>query len=499
MSPSLLFCVVLAYFGVLFTVARLASRNATSESFFNGNKNSNWVVVAVGMIGTSLSGVTFVSVPGLVGESGFMYFQLLLGQLLGYLVVAFVFLPIFYRFNLTSIYAYLGIRLGPTSRACGAWLFLVSRCIGASARLYLVIIILQESILDGLNVSYWFSAAATIGLIVLYTYQGGVKTIIWTDLLQTALMLTGLVAGAAFLMDALHLSILDSYRQMEARGLARIFSYDVNSGYFWLKQLIAGMLISIAMTGMDQEMMQKNISVKSLRDSQKNMVSLALAMTGVVFVFLFLGGLLCLFADGTGLAAAGDRIFPAVVFNHMPEVMQLVFVIALISALFPSADGALTALTSSFCIDIARLDQQSTWTDQMRLAFRRKVQLSFAAVIFILLVILKLVDSHSIVNLILRLAAITYGPLLGLFCFAVFTSRSIADRKVPLVVCAVPVVCFLLDEFQTRLFGAYRIGLEMLAINGALTFVGLWSISDRHLPRLSDAKTVFQGSSVQDN
>lgn len=489
MSPSILFCVVLAYFGVLFTVARLASRNATSESFFHGNKNSNWVVIAFGMIGTSLSGVTFVSVPGLVGQSGFMYFQLLLGQLIGYLVVAFVLLPIFYRFNLTSIYAYLGIRLGPTSRTCGAWLFLVSRCIGASARLYLVIIILQEFILDGLNVSYWFSAAATIGLIVLYTYQAGVKTIIWTDLLQTALMLTGLVAGAWYLMNALDLSIMDSYRQMEAKGLARVFSHDVDSSYFWPKQLLAGMLISIAMTGMDQEMMQKNISVKSLRDSQKNVVTLAVAMTAVVFVFLFLGGLLSLFADSTGLAAAGDRIFPAVVFNHMPEVMQLVFVIALISALFPSADGALTALTSSFCIDIARLDQQSTWTDEMRLAFRRKVQLSFAVVIFLLLVLLKLIDSNSIVNLILRLAAITYGPLLGLFCFAVFTSRSIADRKVPWVVLSVPVVCFLLDEFQGHLFGAYRIGLEMLAINGALTFAGLLAISHRPLAAAGAAAT----------
>jgi Na+/proline symporter len=487
MSSSILFCVVLAYFGVLFTVARLASRNATSESFFHGNKNSNWVVVAFGMIGTSLSGVTFVSVPGLVGQSGFMYFQILLGQLLGYLVVAFVLLPVFYKFNLTSIYAYLGIRLGPTSRACGAWLFLLSRCIGASARLYLVIIILQEFILDGLNVSYWFSSAATIGLIVLYTYQAGVKTIIWTDLLQTALMLGGLVAGAAYLLNALDLSIVDSYRQMEAKGLARVFSHDVDSSYFWPKQLLAGMLISIAMTGMDQEMMQKNISVKSLRDSQKNVVTLALAMTAVVFVFLFLGGLLSLFAEGAGMTAAGDRIFPAVVFQHMPQVMQLVFVIALISALFPSADGALTALTSSYCMDIARMDQRTDWTDQMRLAFRRKVQLIFAVVIFLLLVVLKLIDSQSIVNLILRLAAITYGPLLGLFCFAMFTSRSIADRKVPLVVLSVPVLCFLLDEFQSHLFGAYRIGLEMLAINGTLTLAGLLAISDRPLARQDGA------------
>ncbi|WP_426195454.1 sodium:solute symporter [Massilia sp. DWR3-1-1] len=487
MSPTLLFFVVLAYFGVLLTVARLASRNATSESFFNGNKNSNWVVVAIGMIGTSLSGVTFVSVPGLVGESGFLYFQLLLGQLIGYLVVAFVLLPVFYRLKLVSIYAVLGIRMGPVSRACGAWLFLVSRCIGAAARLYLVIIILQESILGALGVSYWFSAAAAIALIVLYTYQGGVKTIIWTDLLQTALMLTGLVAAAAYLLHALDLSVADSYRQMHSAGLARIFSHDVDSSYFWPKQLLAGMLISVAMTGMDQEMMQKNISVKSLRDSQKNIISMALAMTAVVFVFLFLGGLLRLFADSHGLQLGGDRIFPAIVFQHMPEALQLVFVIALISALFPSADGALTALTASYCIDIARLDQRHSWSEAQRLAFRRKVQLAFAVMLFLLLVVLKLIDSNSIVNLILRLAAITYGPLLGLFCFAVLSRRTVADRKVPLVVLSVPLLCFVLDQYQAQLFGTYRIGLEMLAINGALTWLGLVAIST---PRAAPASAV---------
>lgn len=477
MSPILLCCVVLGYFAVLLTVARLASRNATSESFFNGNKNSNWIVVAVGMIGTSLSGVTFVSVPGLVGDSGFYYFQLLVGQLIGYLLVAYVLLPVFYRLNLSSIYAVLGLRMGPVSRACGAWLFLVSRCIGAAARLYLVIIILQESVLAGLGVSYWFTAAATIALIVLYTYQGGVKAIIWTDLLQTVLMLTGLAAATWYLLHALDLSALDSYRQMQERGLAKLVSHEVDSAYFWPKQLLAGMLIAVAMTGMDQEMMQKNISVKSLRDSQKNVVSMALAMTAVVFVFLFLGGLLRLFADAQGLQVGGDRIFPTVVFNYMPEGMRLVFLIALISALFPSADGALTALTASYCIDIARLDQKSTWSDARRLAFRRKVQLLFALMLFVLLVVLKLIDSNSIVNLILRLAAITYGPLLGLFCFAVFSKRTVADRRVPVVIVAAPILCFLLDEFQGRLFGSYRIGLEMLAINGALTLIGLLAIS----------------------
>ena len=481
MSPTLLLGVILAYFGILLGVARYASRGASADSFFHGNKNSNWVVVAFGMIGTSLSGVTFVSVPGLVGDTGFFYFQVLIGQFIGYLVVAYVLLPVFYRHQLTSIYAYLGTRLGPNSRLAGAWLFLVSRSIGASARLYLVIIILQVSLFDRLGLSYWFTAAATVSLIVAYTFQGGVKAIIWTDLLQTVLMLTGLVVCSLYLADALQLSLPASYARMEAAGLSAIWSSDTDSVYFWGKQVLAGMLISVAMTGMDQEMMQKNISVKSLGDSQKNIVTLAVVMLFVVFAFLFLGGLLSMFAQQNQIAAVGDRLFPDVIFNHMPQALQIVFVVALISALFPSADGALTALTASYCIDIARIDQRADggqpWSERRRLVFRRKVQIAFALLIFVLLALLKIIDSASIVGLILKLATITYGPLLGLFCFAIATRRVLDDRHVLWVVLAAPLVCLALDLAQPYLFAEYRIGLEMLAINGLLTLMGLLAIS----------------------
>jgi Na+/proline symporter len=477
MNPSLLFFFIVAYFGLLLLVERRVSRNATNESFFSGNKNSNWMVVAFGMIGTSLSGVTFISVPGLVGTSGFSYFQIILGQSIGYVVIAFVLLPIFYKLKLTSIYDYLGIRLGPRARKTGAWFFILSRCIGASARLYLVIIVLQETILDALHVSYWVSAAVVIGMVLMYTFQGGVKTIVWTDTLQTALMMAGLVISAHYLLGALDLSLLESLNRMAERGVATVFSHDVNSSIFWPKQIVAGILITVAMTGMDQEMMQKNISVKTLADSQKNVLVLAVAMLGVVLLFLILGGLLYLYAPTVGITATGDRLFPAVVFAHMPQALQIMFVIALISALFPSADGALTALTSSFCIDIAELDRRDQWSAARRTAFRRKVHLGFAFIMFALLALLKWVDNHSIVSLILQLAAITYGPLLGLFSFGIFTRRVVRDRLVPYVALAAPVLCFLLQHYQAALFGDYQIGLELLGLNGALTFAALWAIS----------------------
>jgi len=477
MNPSTLFFFVVCYFAILFVVARQVSGNATNESFFSGNKNSNWMVVAFGMIGTSLSGVTFISVPGLVGSSAFGYLQIMFGQLLGYFVIAYVLLPIFYKLNLTSIYDYLGIRLGPASRKTGAWFFILSRCIGASARLYLVIIVLQETILDGLHVSYWASAAVTIVMVLLYTYQGGVKTIVWTDMLQTALMLTGLVVSAHYLLGALDLSLPESLRKMSEQGLTRVFSSDGNSRDFWLKQIVAGILITVAMTGMDQEMMQKNISVRTLAGAQKNVLTLAFAMLAVVLLFLVLGGLLHLYAPLAGITASGDRIFPAVVFSHMPQALQIVFVIALISALFPSADGALTALTSSFCIDIAGIDGKAGWGTARRTAFRRKVHLGFALIVFVLLALLKWLDSHSIVVLILELAAITYGPLLGLFSFGIFTRRGVRDDLVPYVLLGAPVLCFLLQRYQGMLFGDYRMGLEILALNGGLSFLALWAIS----------------------
>lgn len=469
--------VVAAYFAILLAVARRTSRNAGNEAFFIGNRSSHWMLVAFGMIGTSLSGVTFVSVPGAVGADGFTYFQIVLGQLAGYLVVAFVLLPVYYRGHVTSIYGFLEERLGAGAHRTGAAFFILSRTLGATARLYLVVNLLQAMILDGLGVPFWVTAAGVLALIVAYTYEGGVKTIVWTDTLQTACMLGGLAIMVAAILSALDLSVGESVARLQERGLARVFDTDPDSRSFLAKHFVAGMFIAIAMTGLDQEMMQKNISVRTLADSQKNMVAMALVMVGVVLLFLYLGGLLYLYAPALGVAAAGDRIFPEVVLGHMPAWVQLVFLVALISALFPSADGAITALTSIFCIDILGLKRRTDLTEAEALRMRRRVHLSFAAVFMLLLLVFRWAASPSMIGLILTLAAYTYGPLLGLFAFALLTRRRPRDAWVPVVAIAAPLACYWFDRHQAEILGSYQVGLELLLVNGILTFAGLWLAS----------------------
>lgn len=477
MSPTLLFCFVIAYFALLLGVAWLTSRNTDNESFFIGNRKSNWMLVAFGMVGTSLSGVTFISVPGAVGANAFTYFQIVLGQLLGYFVIAFVLLPIYYRLNLTSIYHYLDTRMGRHAYKTGAGFFVLSRTLGATARLYLVVRILQDAILDGLHVPFWLTALVILVMILLYTYEGGVKTIVWTDTLQTACMLAGLVICVNYVLGGLHLSIGESLVQLNERGLSTIFSTDVDSAKFFIKQFLAGVFIAIAMTGLDQEMMQKNISVKTLADSQKNIVTLSVIMLGVVLLFLYLGGLLTLYAPTVGVVETGDKLFPAVVLGHLPAMVQVIFVIALISALFPSADGAITALTSSFCIDILGINRRDDLNESQRTRLRHQVHLGFAALFLLLVMVFKWADNPSMIGLILKLAGYTYGPLLGLFAFGILTRRVVRDRLVPYIALAAPVICFFIDKYQRMLFGSYEIGLELLIVNGALTFVGLWIVA----------------------
>lgn len=477
MSPTLLFCFVIAYFALLLGVAWFTSRKSDNESFFIGNRKSNWMLVAFGMIGTSLSGVTFISVPGAVGANAFTYFQIVIGQLIGYFVIAFVLLPVYYRLNLTSIYHYLDTRMGPRAYKTGAGFFVLSRTLGATARLYIVVKILQDAILDGMHVPFWLTALVILVMILLYTYEGGVKTIVWTDTLQTACMLAGLVICVSYVLDGLHLSFAESLSQLDARGLSTIFSTDVNSAKFFAKQILAGVFIAIAMTGLDQEMMQKNISVKTLADSQKNIVTMSIIMLGVVLLFLYLGGLLSMYAPTVGVTETGDKIFPAVVLGHLPAMVQVIFVIALISALFPSADGAITALTSSFCIDILCINRRSDMNEAQKTRLRHQVHIGFAVLFLLLIMVFKWADNPSMIGLILKLAGYTYGPLLGLFAFGILTSRIVTDRYVPAIAIAAPIICFAFDKYQSVLFGKYEVGLELLIINGALTFGGLWLVS----------------------
>jgi Na+/proline symporter len=482
MSAVSLFCLVFAYFALLLVVAWRTSRNATNDSFFIGNKNSNWMLVAFGMVGTTLSGVTFISVPGAVGRDGFGYLQVIIGYVLGYIAVTYILLPLYYRLKLTSIYHYLDVRLGRRSYQSGAAFFILSRTLSASARLYLVVNILQSTILDSFGVPFWLTTLAILAMILIYTYQGGVKTIVWTDTLQTTGMLLGLLICAGYLLHDMNLSVPASLSMMQDHGLTRFITSSVDSpAYFW-KQVLAGFFIVLAMTGMDQESMQKNISVKTLRDSQKNMLTLTVILTGVLLLFMFLGGLLTLYAPTVGVTATGDKLFPAIVMGHLPAAVQLIFFIGLVSALFPSADGAMTALTSTFCIDILGIERRADMTEAAKIGLRHRVHLVFCAVFLLLVLVFKWVDNASMVGLVLKLTGYTYGPLLGLFAFGILTRRTVRDRWVPLVALAGPALCYLIDYNQASLFGSYRLGLELLIINGLLVLAGLLLVS-RPAPR----------------
>jgi Na+/proline symporter len=496
MSPQILFSFVIGYFLLLLGVAWYTSRNADNDSFFIGNRNSNWMLVAFGMVGTSLSGVTFVSVPGNVGDINFNYFQLVIGYVLGYAVVAFILLPLYYRMNLTSIYTYLANRFGVNAHKAGAFFFILSRTVGATARLYLVINILQLFILDKLGIPFLATALVILTLILLYTFEGGVRTIIFTDTLQTSGMLIGLVACLIVLVQALGTDVTGAWQMINEKGYNQIINTDVNSPFNFWKQLLGGMFITITMTGLDQEMMQKNISVRTLKDSQKNVMTLSFILVIVNALFLLLGAVLYLYAASTGLTAKGDDIFPTVALSDaFSGTIGVIFIIALISALFPSVDGAITSLTSSFCIDILDFNRSKT-EEQVKRKKRLRVHLSFAFVFLLMVLLFKIINDKSIIQFIIKFAGITYGPLLGLFSFGILTSRTISNRWVWPVCVGGPLVTVILDllcnpayyekllhlnlglaDLSTSLFGGYKIGPELILINGFFTFVGLFLIS----------------------
>ena len=477
MSAGLLFLFVIIYFGVLLAVAKITGKNSNNMSFFIGNKNSNWMLVAFGMIGTSLSGVTFVSVPGAVGKDGFHYLQITIGYLIGYVAIAYVLLPIYYKMNLTSIYNYLETRLGFNAYKTGASFFVLSRTLGATARLYLVVKILQVFILDSMGVPFWGTTLVILAMILLYTYEGGVKTIVYTDTLQTSGMLLGLIICSIYILSNMDFSVMDGLHAMQAKGIATVFDTDVNSKTFFLKQIIGGAFITLTMTGLDQEMMQKNISVKTLKDAQKNMITIGFSMLLVITLFLFLGGLLNLFAAQQNVKEVGDALFPTLALQHMPPYLSIIFILALISALFPSADGAITALTSSFCIDLLGMQRNKEWDEAKQKKIRQRVHLGFAFVFLLIVMVFKWIDNKSIIDLILKIASYTYGPLLGLFAFGILTKRSLNNKWVAFICILAPILCYVLEYYQKYLLGGFQIGQELLIINGLYTFLGLWLIS----------------------
>jgi len=503
-SNIILICVVIYFIGLLY-IAYRTSKNSDNQSFFIGNRKSKWWLVAFGMIGTSLSGVTFISVPGTVGKltgteyvyGGFEYYMMVIGFFLGYFIVAFVLLPLYYKMNLTSIYTYLGRRFNLEAHKTGSIFFIISRSIGATARLFLVINVLQIFLLDQIGIPFWLTTLIILLMIVLYTYEGGVKTIVVTDMLQTTFMLLSLVICIVYVLTQLDMSASEGYAKLAEYNYTHLMNFDGNSATFFLKTLVGGMFITIAMTGLDQEMMQKNISVDNLYNSKKNMLTFASTLLIVNFAFLFLGGLLYLYAMQNGAVYGdgvfgflnssgeiqnimGDDIFPALSLQgYFPLFIAVIFIIGLISALFPSADGALTSLTSSFCVDLLKMNENNKVSEQQKKKTRITVHLAFTVIFFLLILIFKWINDKSIVYLIMNVAGYTYGPLLGLFAFGILTKRTISLKFAILSVALIaPVITYTINELFIN-YSEYRIGVELIVLNGLLTFIGLWLVSNK--------------------
>ena len=488
MTPlSILLCFI-AYTIMIFIVTWLTSRKADNESYFIGNKSSTWYVVAYGMIGASMSGVTFMSVPGWVGTTQFTYIGVVFGYLVGYIIIASVLLPLYYRLNLTSIYTYLEKRFGFWSYKTGSFFFILSRVIGASFRMFLVVNVLQIFVFDAWNVPFGVVVSIFIALILLYTFKGGVKTIIWTDTLQTTFMLAGLVISIVLVSKELGMGVTDILSQASDHNYTKMLVTEWAPKNNFIKQFLSGIFITIVMTGLDQEMMQKNISCKNLKDAQKNMITLSIIMVLVNMLFLALGAVLYMYANTKGIAipAKTDDLFPSLAFNYLGPVVGLVFMIGLISAAYPSADGALTALTTSFCVDFLKLKQKDHLSEKRKKNIRYIVHISFAILLLLVIVVFRAINNEAVINAIFTVAGYTYGPLLGLFAFGLYSKFHVKDRYVPFVAILSPIICYILSSHSKQWFNGYEFGFELLILNGLITFFGLFLLRDRSERRFEE-------------
>jgi Na+/proline symporter len=478
MSPLLILGLFLIYTLVLFSVTWFTARKADNQSFFIGNNKSPWFVVAYGMIGASLSGVTFMSVPGWVKDTQFSYMVVVLGYLLGYLVIALVLLPLYYRLKLTSVYSYLEQRFGFWSYKTGAGFFILSRTLGASLRMFLVINVLQIFVFDAWHVPFWINVFVFITLIILYTLKGGIRTIIWTDTLQTTFMLLAVVLSVIYVGKNLHIPVLKLVSIVKESTVSKMFITDWHHPRFFLKQFFSGMFITIVMTGLDQEMMQKNLSCRNIREAQKNMFTFSGILVIVNLLFLFLGALMLIFIQNKGLTiTSSDDIFPTVAIRYLSPVAGVVFLIGLISAAFPSADGALTSLTTSVSIDFLGLEQRKGISERAKTRIRYMVHLTIALVFFVSVLIFSSFNNRAVIDKLFTIAGYTYGPLLGLYSFGLFTKRIVNDKITPAIAVFSPVACYFLSKYSVELFNGYKFGFELLLLNGLLTFIGLFIFS----------------------
>lgn len=463
----LMIVTILAYFGILLVFSRLTARRSDNDTFYRANRRSPWYMVAFGMVGASISGVTFISVPGMAGVSDMTYLQTCLGFVVGYFVVAYVLLPIYYKYDLTTIYTYLKLRLGQRSYKTGASFFFLSKMTGAAVRFYVVCMLLQRFVLDAVGVPFWLTVPLMVALIWLYTRRGGVKTLVWTDSFQTFCMFTALVLIVVHVIGALDMSVADAVRTVAADSHSRIFVFDdwVSRQNFW-KQFLSGIFIVVVMTGLDQDMMQKNLTCKSLPDARKDMCCYGFAFVPANLLFLALGVLLMLLAQREGVAVAGDELLPAyAATGRLGEAVVVFFTVGIVAASFSSADSALTSLTTTYCVDLCERPADE------RLRRRAHVAIAMLFVLFILL--FRAVNSTSLLDAIYVLCSYTYGPLLGMFGFALFVRREVSDRLVPYIAVASPLLCYVIDTATTSLTG-YKFGYELLMLNGLLTFLGLW-------------------------
>lgn len=483
MTPGLILVIFVIYIIILFAVTWLTVRKSDNQSYYIGNKKSPWIVVAYGMIGASLSGVTFMSVPGWVKDTQFSYMVVVFGYLVGYLIIALVLLPLYYRLKLTSIYTYLEQRFGFWSYKTGAGFFIISRVLGASLRTFLVINVLQIFVFDAWNIPFWVNVTVFMLLVILYTMKGGIKTIVWTDTLQTTFMLLAVVLSVVYISKELGVPLGKLFAEINQSDMSRMFITDWHNERYFLKQFFSGMFITIVMTGLDQEMMQKNLSCPNIKDAQKNMYFFSVIIVFVNFLFLILGAMLLIYSQAKGVSVTfTDELFPTIAFKYLGTVAGMVFLIGLISASFPSLGGALTALTTSVSIDFLRLDRRKDVSEVSLTKIRYAIHITIAIIFLICILIFRALNDKAVIDKLFTIAGYTYGPLLGLYTFGLFVPRKVIDRATPVIAVLCPLICYFLSMFSEELFNGYKFGFEILLVNGFLTFIGLLIFSRRIEP-----------------
>lgn len=478
MSPILIISCIGLYFGGLLLIAYLTSKNSTAESYFSGNHSSPWYAVAFGMIGDSLSGVTYISVPGKVGASHFSYLQLVLGYLVGYFIISKVLLPIYYKMNLVSIYSYLQERFGKHTQKTGAFFFILSRILGASGRLYLAAGVIQFFVFDrieSVHIPFWLSVSVILILMLLYTYKGGIKTLVWTDTFQSLFLVLGVVLSIGVIINKMDLSFTQAIKNVYSSDYSETFFWDWHKSNFFFKEFIGGIFIAVAMTGLDQNMMQKNLSCKSLSEAQKNIHWFSAVMVIVNVFFLSLGVLLYQYYSFSGIEVptATDKVFPTLALGNLGLFAGLVFIIGLTAATFSSADSVLTTLTTSTYVDMLEYDKNTQLSDKEKSKRRTQIHIGFAVIMWLVIIVFDILNQKAIIDTILMLAGYTYGPLLGLFTIGLFTKLKLNDRIVPIVCVLAPILTYLLANYIVKPYSSYQIGNELIILNACITIIGL--------------------------